>query len=153
MVEFKNTLRKLRVYKYLIETASGMQKQILVIDRESGEIREQFEAIFEVRPIQECRPRNIGLLLHRQRQSAILTGCDVVGFAITDMLRILNQTGFRGQLLFLCDESAIPLHTARRMKNLALDFDLGSVSVTNLVKKVNEARDITIPRLLASALG
>jgi len=116
------------------------------------------EAELGVAPISEFRVRNIGLALSGKRDAIVLTSADNAGYASTEIMRILNQTGFNGELLFLTLGNTYPLHLMRRLNKQALDFDLDTISMANLLLKVNKPIQtvpckITHVEEISSAMG
>lgn len=152
MSEYTNEFRNMRVFEFQVSRQDGTTRQVVAFDNGEG-LREQLENILGSQTIKECRPRNVGLLLGNTESGMVLANHDPSGQVSTEILRILNQTGFRGQLIFLCDNGTIPLHAARRLKKLALDFDLGALSVTSLFQKVTEADNKLEPKIMSSAVG
>lgn len=152
MTEYSEEFRNMRVFELQIPRQDGSLRQVIAFDNGDG-LRDQLENILGYQAVKECRPRNVGLLLGNSQSAMVLANHDPSGRISTEMLRILNQTGFRGQLIFLCDGGTIPLHAARRLKKLALDFDLGALSVTSLFQKITEADNGLAPKMMSSAVG
>jgi len=157
MAEYTKIIRKMRVFEFDIETPAGERFPLITIDRDDG-LRDRIEQAFSTTAHSEVRPRNIGLLIDRIRHGLVVTNADNAGYASIEIMRILNQTGFRGELLFMTNGNTYPLHLLRRLNKLALDFDLGTISMSNLLSRVNSTRhsiaqDPSVPSKLTSALG
>jgi len=157
MADYYKTIRKMRVFEFNVETPDGSMIHLLAIDRDDG-LRERLEQAFGTISKKEVRPRNIGLLIDRMRTSLVITNADNAGYASTEIMRILNQTSFKGEVLFLTNGNTYPLHLLRRLNKLALDFDLGTISMANLLSRVNStqqhyAQDPSSPSKFTSALG
>ena len=157
MAEYSKVIRKMRVFEFQVEKPNGDVLPVIAIDREDG-LRDRLEQAFDTTAINEIRPRNIGLLIDRMRHGIIVTNADNAGYASTEIMRILNQTSFQGEVLFLTNGNTYPLHLLRRLNKLALDFDLGTISMANLLSRVNVApiniaQDPSLPVKMTSALG
>jgi len=128
---------------------------VIGIDRTDG-LKERLELAFETKATKECRPLNMGLLIDRKKHSIVVTNADNAGYASTEIMRILNQTGFRGEVLFLTNSNTYPLHLLHRLNKLALDFDLGTISMATLLNKINVNAQVptqTQSTKLSSAVG
>ena len=157
MAEYTKIIRKMRVFEFDVEQPSGAHLNVIAIDRDDG-LRERLEQAFGAPVQNEVRPRNIGLLIDRVRDGLVIANADTAGYASTEIIRILNQTGFRGEVLFLTNGNTYPLHLLRRLNKLALDFDLSTISMANLLDRVNmtthtTAQDSIRPTKLTSAVG
>ncbi len=135
MTGYNKIIRKMRVFEFEIETHSGATTSLIAIDRMDG-LRERIERTFNVQAVSECRPRNIGLMIERSKHRFVVTSAEKAGYASTELMRILNQTSFQGEVLFLTDGNTYPLHLLRRLNKMALDFDLGTISMANLSNKI-----------------
>ncbi len=136
MTGFAKMLRGMRVFEFEVVCATGVKIPLIGIDRDDG-LRERIESTFQAKVTRTFRPRNIGLLIDRQRHKLIVTNAENAGYTSTELMKILNQTGFDGELLFLTSGNTYPLHLLRRLNNLALDFDLATISVATLENKLN----------------
>ncbi len=137
MPEYTKIIRQMRVFEFDAQTPSGSSFPLIAIDREDG-LRERLETALGSKPIGECRPRNIGLMIDRNSRGTIVMNADNSGYASTEIMRILNLTGLRGELLFITNGKTYPLHLLRRLNKVALDFDLGTISMQNLIVRIND---------------
>ena len=157
MPEYTKIIRKMRVFEFEVEMSENERRCVFVIDRED-DLSTKMEVELGVAPISEFRVRNIGLALSGKRDAIVLTSADNAGYASTEIMRILNQTGFNGELLFLTLGNTYPLHLMRRLNKQALDFDLDTISMANLLLKVNKPIQtvpckITHVEEISSAMG
>jgi len=136
MSGYNKIIRKMRVFEFEIEQPHGEMVSVIAIDRMDG-LRERLELAFGTAPVSECRPRNIGLLIERAKHRFVVTGAENAGYSSTELMRILNQTSFQGEVLFLTNGNTYPIHLLRRLNKMALDFDLGTISMATLLFKVN----------------
>lgn len=159
MAGYTKQIRQMRVFSFDVLNQAGKALPIIGIDRQDG-LKDRLTSAFGFEPTSECRPRNIGLMLQDTEAELIVTNADNAGYSSTELMRILNQTGFQGELLFLTNGNTYPLHLLRRLNNLALDFDLGTISMATLRSRVNAAapmiaKDPTQPsvKLRTAAVG
>lgn len=150
-------LRDMRVFEFEVKCSTGHSVPLIGIDRDDG-LRERIEQEFDTEVYRTFRPRNIGLLIERERHKLIVTNAENAGYTSTELMKILNQTGFDGEFLFLTSGNTYPLHLLRRLNNLALDFDLATISVATLHDKLNSvpncvAQDEIQPSHIKSAVG
>lgn len=156
MSNFYNLVRKWRVFEFRAEKSvqelGYAFKRIVVIDR-NDQLRDDISDVLNHDAQRECRPLNIGLILDGKDPCDVVTRFDQSGIAAAEIVRILNRTGFKGKLKFVVDEHTVPLHLTRRVKKLAIDFDLSTTTVSNLAYLNNHT---PVPRntpILKSAMG
>lgn len=151
-----NLVGKWRVFDFELESGANRfttkNSHIIVIDRNDG-LRDELATSFGFDAASECRPRNIALLIDGHRNVSVVTRCDQSGIAAAEIVRMLNKTGFKGKLLFVCDAQTVPLHLTRRLKNLAIDFDLSTTTVPDLGNAPKMTTDPSTNHILSSALG
>lgn len=155
MTGYNKIIRQMRVYEFEVETPKGGLISIIAIDRMDG-LRERLEIAFDAKPVRECRPRNVGLMIERSKHRYVVTGAEKAGYASTELMRILNQTSFQGELLFLTNGNTYPLHLLRRLNKIALDFDLGTISMATLLNRITSTTQTIArahPNELKSAVG
>ncbi len=138
MAGYTKLIRQMRIFAFDVMTPTGKMFPLIGIDRQDG-LRDRLSSSFGTEPTSECRPRNIGLMLSDTNANTVVTNADNAGYSSTELMRILNQTGFRGEVLFLSNGNTYPLHLLRRLNNLALDFDLGTISMAALQGRVNSS--------------
>lgn len=157
MTRHTKIIRKMRVFEFEVETPDGATVPLLAIDRDDG-LRVRLEMAFGTKAKKECRPRNIGLMIDKEKHKLVVTNAENAGYASTEIMKILNQTGFTGEVWFLTNGNSYPLHLLRRLNKLALDFDLGTCSVATLLSKLNSTTHSTTQNApqtpkMTSALG
>jgi len=135
MSNIYNLVRKWRVFEFRAEERAQelihSSNRIVAIDR-NDQLREDISDVLKHDAQSECRPLNIGLFVDGEHPCDVVTRFDQSGIAAAEIVRILNRTGFKGQLKFVVDEHTVPLHLTRRLKKLAIDFDLSTTTVSNL---------------------
>lgn len=156
MSTINNLVRKWRVFEFDQSDSANAHassgKRIVVIDR-NDHLREDLTLVLEQEADRECRPLNIALLIGGGERCDVVTRFDQSGIAAAEIVRILNKTGFKGQLKFVVDEDTVPLHLTRRLKKLAIDFDLSTTTVSNLAIVPQHAPSPSITQILTSAMG
>ena len=152
MTDRRTKIRQWRAYEFMIADHAGVSRRLFVLDRNDG-LKDQVASEFGRLPVNTFRINNIAIFLDNNPGTTLIAKRDATGWVTTEIIRLLNQTGFRGKYLIVCDDNTIPMHMVKRLKKIAIDFDLGSTSVKNLVQRHCMNAQDTLPVPFTSAVG